>query len=400
MTLSTLAAIGLAFSLDLLIGEPPRQVHPVAWFGTLVAAVDREWSESRRITQLIGGVIAIVLPLIAATVVGLTVAAGFAIYPTLGAALAAIVLFLTMSLRMLVDLTRAVIDATGGEHRGGSVTDGGGTIASGDGRVVDRMGSDLEDARAEARGLVGRETGDLSAPEIRSAAIESPAENLADGFASTLLPFALLAPISLPLAAAAAAWIKAVNTLDSMLGYRSKPIGTASARLDDAVMYLPARITALCLALAAFRPGSLVAAREWARVPASPNSGWPMATLACALGVRLEKRGAYVLNPEADLPSVTDGHRAVSTVGLAATLLVAIAAALAVYAPALESLFGSLAVVALAFAADAVVSLPDVFYNALESSGELSQRLCNSIRLSVREMLLTVTAAMDVRSIA
>ena len=323
MTLTTLAAIGLAFSLDLLIGEPPNAFHPVAWFGRVVALVDREWTEDERLLRWIGGVIALVLPLSAAAVVGWLVLLAATVSPMVGAVAAAVVLFLTTSLRLLLDLTREVVDASE---------------------------FDLERARETVRGLVGRDTTDLSASDLRSAAVESAAENLADGLVSTLLPFALLAPISLPLAAAAATWVKAVNTLDSMLGYRSKPIGTASARLDDVVMWVPARVSAVLVALAALDPQALGRARAWARVPDSPNSGWPMATLAAALGVRLEKRGAYVLNPDGASPTVDDGTRAIQLVGRAGVLAVALAALLAVYSPTvataldplLEQLYGGL----------------------------------------------------------
>jgi adenosylcobinamide-phosphate synthase len=138
--------------------------------------------------------------------------------------------------------------------------------------------SDLARAREAAPALVGRDLGALSPGELRSAAVESAAENLADGLVAPLLAFVLGAQFSLAAGAAAATCVKAVNTLDSMLGYRSKPVGRTSARLDDAVMWLPARASAVLLAVAGRDPGALVRARTWRRAPASPNSGWPMAT--------------------------------------------------------------------------------------------------------------------------
>ena len=143
---------------------------------------------------------------------------------------------------------------------------------------------------------------------LRSAAVESAAENLADGLVAPLLAFALGAQLSLAFGVAAATWVKGVNTLDSMLGYRSKPVGWASARLDDAVMWLPARVSAALVALARPAPGALVRARRWARAPPSPNSGWPMATLAAAVDVELTKPGEYTLNPDADLPTAERAH--------------------------------------------------------------------------------------------
>ncbi|MFP9192446.1 adenosylcobinamide-phosphate synthase CbiB [Natronosalvus vescus] len=314
MTATTLLVIGLALGLDLVVGEPRTAFHPVAWFGRVVALVDREWTLEPGTERWLGVGVALALPLLPAAVAGGFVLLATAFHPFAGILAATVVLALTTSVRMLLDLTQEVIEATA---------------------------ADLETARERVRGLVGRDATTLTDEDVRSAAIESAAENLADGFASTLLPFALLAPISLPTAAAVAAWVKGVNTLDSMLGYPEKPIGTASARLDDAMMYLPARATALCLALASRRPRALAQARRWARVPASPNSGWPMATLACGLDVRLEKPDAYVLCPDASPPTLADGRRAVSVVGLAAVCLVGLAALFAVVAPALEWVVGS-----------------------------------------------------------
>ncbi|MFU8870102.1 CobD/CbiB family cobalamin biosynthesis protein, partial [Natronococcus sp.] len=238
-----------------------------------------------------------------------------AVHPVAGAGAAGLVLYLTTSLRMLLELTGEVVAATAG---------------------------DLETARDRIRGLVGRDTDGLSPAELRSAAVESAAENLADGLVATLLPFAVLAPFSLPAAAAAAAWVKGVNTLDSMLGYPSKPLGTASARLDDLVMWLPARVSAVAIAVAAADPGALTRAREWARTPPSPNSGWPMATLACALSVRLRKPGVYDLNPDDPLPTLEDGERAVAVVFRAALVAAVLAVALGT---ALEALLSTAGVV-------------------------------------------------------
>ncbi|QSW99832.1 CobD/CbiB family cobalamin biosynthesis protein [Haloterrigena alkaliphila] len=341
MLLTIIALFGLAFSLDLLVGEPPTPAHPVAWFGRLVGALDREWAATERGQRLAGVGIALLAPLVpAGAAAGVVLLAGA--YSALAAAVVAgVVLFLTTSLRSLLELTRAVVDATADVAAGESESES----DSGDGYGPDSgdkpgpdSGDGLEAARERVRGLVGRDTAGLSAAEIRSAAVESAGENLADGLVATLLPFALLAPLSLPAAAAAAAWVKGVNTLDSMLGYPSKPHGTASARLDDLVMWLPARLTAVAIAVAGVDPLALRRAAEWARDPPSPNSGWPMATLACVLSVRLRKRGVYDLNPAADLPTAADAERAIAVVGRAAVVVVLFTIALAAAVTALAPL--------------------------------------------------------------
>jgi adenosylcobinamide-phosphate synthase len=294
--LHALAAIGLALLLDAALGEVPTRLHPVAWFGSIVGPFDREWSRP----LLVGVAVAAVLPLAAAVLVAALVVGTSDVAPALGVLVAGLVLFSTTSLRMLLETARSVVDSTE---------------------------TDLATAREELRSLAGRDASDLSPGQVRSAAVESTAENLADGLVAPLLAFALGAAVSLPVAAGAAAWVKAVNTLDSMLGYRAKRVGTASARLDDAVMWLPARLSAFLVAAAALDPSALWRASDHARAPPSPNSGWPMATLAAALDVRLEKPGSYDLPYGPSLPSRADGARAVRAVGAAGVLSYVLAGA-------------------------------------------------------------------------
>jgi adenosylcobinamide-phosphate synthase len=109
-----------------------------------------------------------------------------------------------------------------------------------------------------------------------------------------------------------------------MLGYPQKPHGTASARLDDLTMWLPARLTAVALAAAGADPGALSRARGQSGRPPSPNSGWPMATLAALLSVRLEKPGVYVIDFGAP-PTPADADRARALVARSGWLVVAAA---------------------------------------------------------------------------
>ena len=300
---SVVAALAVAVALDLVVGEPPSRLHPVAWFGSVVGAVDRSWSHPR----LVAVAVAVGLPTSAAVLAAVAVAVAVSTNPILGVLVAGAALFTTVSLRMLLDVTATVVDQTE---------------------------TDPSAARESVRALVGRDAATLSPADLRSAAVESAAENLADGFVAPVAGFAVgstvgvvVAPAAaLPLGVGVAVWVKGVNTLDSMLGYRSKPVGWASARLDDAVMLLPARASAACLAVASGSVASLRRARSWAREPASPNSGWPMATAAAALDVRLEKPGHYALNPDAAAPSLADAREAVRLVGVAGGLAVAVTA--------------------------------------------------------------------------
>jgi adenosylcobinamide-phosphate synthase len=284
-------AVAIALALDALVGEFPERVHPVALLGRVVVPLDRNWRRPR----LVGLVTAVVVPLGFAGVLGGLTATALHVGPGAGAFVAGLVLFSTVSLRRLLS---AGIEVVGAAE------------------------SDIESARTAVRALVGRPPDELSPAQLRSAATESLAENLADGFVAPLAAFLVGALVSVPVAAGCAAWVKGVNTLDSMLGYTSKPVGWASARLDDGVMWLPARCSAVLLAVAGGDPRALVRARQWADEPRSPNSGWPMATLAVALDARLHKPDSYTLNPEAALPTERQARRGIRIVGTAGVLAV------------------------------------------------------------------------------
>jgi len=296
----TAAAVMVTVAIaDWLVGEPPARLHPVAWFGRLVGPVDRQWSSPRAV----GTLAAVGLPLLAATSVAVTVWIAGLVHPVAGAGVAATVLFSSVSLRLLTETARDVISLSA---------------------------TDLPRARDELRALAGRDASALSPELVRSAAAESAAENLADGLVAPITAFGLavvaisaggLSVPILPIATAAAAWVKAVNTMDSMVGYHSKPVGWASAKLDDLVMWLPARLTALFIAAAVKSPDPLSTGRRWARTPTSPNAGWPMATLAAALHVRLEKPDTYTLNSVAELPTVAEAKQGVDIVDRAGWLV-------------------------------------------------------------------------------
>jgi len=178
---------------------------------------------------------------------------------------------------------------------------------------------DLEGARrAVARHLVSRPTGELDAGRVASAAVESVAENLTDSF---------VAPVCFYLAfgLAGAAAYRALNTADAMLGYRAGALewfGKAAARLDDLANLVPARLAGLGLVAGAAlagedAPRALAALRRERRATASPNAGWTMAAMAGALGVTLEKPGAYRLG-RGPLPGPAEIERALRVFGLGA----------------------------------------------------------------------------------
>ncbi|MFB6300997.1 MAG: adenosylcobinamide-phosphate synthase CbiB [Halobacteriales archaeon] len=289
MTLQAVVAVALAAGLDLLFGEPPDRLHPVAWLGTSIGWLDRDWL----VPRIAGVLLALSVPFFVAILVANGLILLQVVDPWVAAVSAGLVLYTTTSLRMLCDRAQSVLASST---------------------------SDPDAARSTVPALVGRDPESLSPAELRSAAVESAAENLSDGLVAPLVAFAVVIPVSLPLAAGAAAWVKAVNTLDSMVGYPEHPLGTASARLDDIVMWLPARITALLLVVVTRTPAALARARRWAGEPPSPNAGWPMATLAAILDVRLSKPGVYDLNPNAPFPSTELGQEGIRIVTRAGRL--------------------------------------------------------------------------------
>jgi adenosylcobinamide-phosphate synthase len=187
--------------------------------------------------------------------------------------------------------------------------------------VETALAESLDAGRARLSRLVSRDTSALSATEVREAAIETLAENLNDSVIAPLFWFAIL---GLP----GAAIYRFANTADAMWGYRDERewSGKWAARADDALSWLPARLTGLLLA----RP-SLALWREARRTP-SPNSGWPMAAMALRLGLRLGKPGVYTLNAAGRDAQPGDLHaartRACGAVVAGAVLLAALAWAL------------------------------------------------------------------------
>lgn len=279
--LAPLVSIALAVLLDTTVCEPPERAHPVSWLGRLIAPLDRGW----RRPLVVGGIGGLFVLFLSAAGSGVMVAVAGSIHPAGGVLAAGLVLFVTTSRRLLLDTARA---------------------------VVARTATDLPGARRQLRALAGRDASSLSAGQVRSGAVESAAENLSDGLVAPLGAFVVFAPVSLSLGAAGATAVKAVNTLDSMLGYEHKRVGTVSAKLDDLVMWLPARVSALLLASQSV--SALATQRAWLAGVPSPNAGWPMGTLAAVVGCRLEKPGVYTLNPDRPLPSVAVAERAIRRV--------------------------------------------------------------------------------------
>ncbi|HEY7654559.1 MAG TPA: adenosylcobinamide-phosphate synthase CbiB [Methylomirabilota bacterium] len=274
-----MTVLALAVALDLVVGDPPNRWHPVAWIGRLVALGRRLAPRSPDDLAIHGSFLILI---VAGTAAGgaLVAHALLASLPGIAAPLAqAWLLKCSLSLRGLLGAVEVV--------RGHLVAD------------------DLEGARrAVGYHLVSRETADLDRGAVASAAVESLAENLTDGFVTPVVFYVVGALVGGVGAGLALAWAyRAVNTADAMIGYRRDELeylGRATARADDLLNYLPARLAAAALVAGAWlaRRSAAGAARAWRRDGGrteSPNAGQTMAAMAGALGVSLEKAGHYRL---------------------------------------------------------------------------------------------------------
>ncbi len=265
----TATAMLIALALDAAFGWPnalyKRIGHPVTWLGALIILLDTAWNNpqdttsKRRARGRSASLLVIAAATFPALAVSLLLPGGF-----LGAALTGLLAAPLIAGRSLFEHVKAVADP----------------LAAGD----------IDSAREAVSMIVGRNPQKLRPEGIARAAIESLAENTSDGVIAPLF-WGLL--FGLPGIAA----YKAINTLDSMIGYRTdrhEDFGRFAAQLDDVANWVPARLTGAILALASSDPGrAFHIMRQDAPGHRSPNAGWPEAAMAAGLGCRLSGPRAY-----------------------------------------------------------------------------------------------------------
>lgn len=249
------------YVLDLLLGDPRRLPHPVVLFGNLIGWIERKWNKGRW-RFLKGGVVAVVYPL------GV-LAAGWG------------VAWCAQAVGVWCSVLVATVFVFYGLANRSLIQEGGEVI-----RALREQG--LEAGRKRLSWIVGRDTSELTPKEIYTAVLETMAENLSDGVVAPLFYYAIG---GFPAMMA----YKMVNTLDSMIGYRDerfRQFGCCAARLDDALNYFPARLTALLMAVVAYRRGLFRFILRNCYMHASPNSGFPESAMAGILDCRFG--GAHV----------------------------------------------------------------------------------------------------------
>ncbi len=307
-------ALPLGVALDAALGDPRGWPHPVRWIGGLIVWTERRlrsllavprWNQCDWLEYPAGIALA-------ALVVGFTGSSAWAIHLIAGRS-GSVCVLLADSLMIYFGLAiRSLADES----------------------LRASEEPDLERSRMELAMIVGRDTESLDRPEICRACVETVAENCNDAVIAPLFWFALGGPVGL--------WAyKAVNTLDSMVGYRDSRygrLGWASARLDDLASWIPARLTWLLIAIGSAcvgenaRDALFIGWRDGRKHP-SPNAAWGEAAMAGALGVQLggvaTYRGVKTEKPSLGEPGETIGPTTVRRAARVMTTASLLAAALA-----------------------------------------------------------------------
>jgi adenosylcobinamide-phosphate synthase len=277
----------LAIAFDLLFGELPNAIHPVAWLGSIIALFRRHAPTTGRWKPFVAGMMFVIAGTCAVAFAGVLIVRVSSILPDpVALTVQALILKCTFSIRGLSRAGHSVQSA----------------LAVGDLAAARRLLS---------WHLVSRDTSSLSETEVAAATIESLSENASDSCVGPLLCYVVG---GLPAALA----YRFVNTCDAMLGYHDAErewLGKAAARVDDLVNLVPSRLTAALIlsCSAVFRSSAARAVQIWYRdhrLTQSPNAGHPMSAAAGVLCVQLEKIGHYRLGVGQRLPDAADIRRA------------------------------------------------------------------------------------------
>jgi adenosylcobinamide-phosphate synthase len=306
--------LGCAYAMDLIVGDPEWFPHPVRAMGRMIAAGEAiatpgQHTPARDLVQ--GAVVTILVVVVTAATGVVALRAVRWVHPGVAFVVEVLLAWTVLATGSLLTEANRVIHA------------------------LER--DDLVSARAQLARIVGRDTAALTESEIARGVIETLAESTCDAIVA---PLCYLVVGGVPAALA----YKAVNTLDSMIGHRERPytyFGRVAARLDDVANFIPARLAALAIAIAAACTGqsSAGALQVWRRDHAnhdSPNAGHPEAAMAGALGVCLGGTNYYdgvpsvkaLLGAEGPTPTRATARAACRIVGAAS--LVGFVAALAV----------------------------------------------------------------------
>ena len=290
--MTKLLSLLIGWMLDLLFGDPQWLPHPVVGFGKMIAFGEHRLNRGLH-RKLKGALMAITLIIAVFAVTWLVRHQLSIINCQLSIIIDAIIVFYCLAGTTLIREVREVFLA------------------------LDRS---LEEGRRQVSRIVGRDTSELSAQEVRTAALETLAENLSDGVIAPLFWFAILGTPGM-------LTYKMINTLDSMIGYRTeryRDFGCWAAHIDDIANYIPARLTALLMILPRIVNCQLSIVnfvRRYGRHHASPNSGYPEAALAGILNCRFGGPH-YYFGQLFDKPFIGENDRPLTTDDMEKAVLV------------------------------------------------------------------------------
>lgn len=259
-------AIVLAFFIDLVVGDPPKWPHPVKWFGKIISFFDQRYNQGNR-RKLKGVLILLVIVLVVSSISFFLLCLLSLIHPVIGLFGEALLIATTIAQKGLGEAAEDIVEPL--------------------------QSNRLAEARQKLAMIVGRDTENLSEREIVRATVETVAENTVDGITAPLF-WALVGGAPLALV------YRAVNTCDSMVGYKNEKyalFGWASARLDDLLNWVPARLTGIIMIHSmtlktTYRHVWSILLRD-AKKHSSPNSGWGEAAAAAVLGIQLGGMNYY-----------------------------------------------------------------------------------------------------------
>lgn len=302
-----------ALMIDRFVGEPPVPFHPVVWMGKVISFFEpRLYSGSKRRQRIKGTLAAIftiflfTVPTILFQIAGLSLIGGNLIYLSIYVAVSAYVLKSSFTIATLKKEARYVSELAY---------------------------NNVEQARFRVRSLVSRDRSTLNQEQILSGVCESIGENSVDSVVAPLLFFAVFG-------IAGATFYRVVNTLDSMLGYKDhrEAAGAFSARLDDAMNYLPTRIALPFMLLGFYFTAGKQASSQALRIlkrdyrkKKAINSGLSISLFAGGLGVKFVKLGSYAIGDKGDAITKSTVNRAISVMQFTSTITIVIVALLILF---------------------------------------------------------------------
>ena len=281
-------ALIAGFALDKLLGDPSSMPHPVVAFGNMIAFVDQKFNRGKhRVFK--GALSSMCLIVFVFLFFAVLMRLSYGFNMILGCALETMFVFFGIAGTTLIREGKAVF------------------------KVLEKEG--IEQGRKQVARIVGRDTSEISGEQIKKATLETLAENLSDGVVAPLFWYALAGIPGMMT-------YKMVNTLDSMIGYKNDKylcFGCFAAKSDDVLNFIPARITALTMALFSMKKKAFQFIVRFGRAHSSPNAGYPEAALAGILNVQFGGTHNYFGTPVVK-PVIGENNRIISGLDLKKTI--------------------------------------------------------------------------------